>query len=365
MNYLQKVRLKNFRSIRKMDLELKRLNVMIGANGAGKSNFVGFFKMLEELSLQRLEEYAGLQSSSPGFFFYGNRNYGIDCDLSLSLNEQPVGYEFILKPNNEDQLVFTEEKIVYEEKSYSLGIGHRESHLYVDSGNKVRNKLSRQVGEMMKKWQVFQFHETSKMRSTHYIHDNLSLLGDGSNLAPYLLVIKGKYPNHYRKIIRTIQLIMPYFKDFELEPLRLNSDQNRLDWREAASNARFSAVNFSDGSLRFAALATLLLQPQEMMPALVLIDEPELGLHPMAVRLLAAMIKAASGSTQIILATQSKTLVDEFQPEDIVVLERQMDDETGYFCSNFRRLDAEALEKWLVDYRLGDIWDKDLFGGRP
>ncbi len=365
MNQLTKVRLKNFKSIRKMELPLTPLNVMIGANGAGKSNFVGFFKMLEAISTQRLEEYAGLQSSSPGFFFYGNRNYGIDCELGLSLNGQPVTYGFVLKPNNEDQLVFVEERIVYEDKNYSLGSGHHESHLYTDSGNKIRNKLSRQIGDLIRQWQVFQFHETSQMRGTHYIHDNLVLLGNGANLAPYLMVIKEKHPNHYRRIVRTIQLIMPYFRDFELEPLRLDSDRNRLDWREVASNARFSSVNFSDGSLRFAALATLLLQPMEMMPSLVLIDEPELGLHPMAVRLLASMIKAVAVSTQVILATQSKTLVDEFSPEDVVVLDRQMDDETGYFSSTFRRLDTAALEQWLHEYKLGDIWDKDLFGGRP
>jgi len=365
MKYLQKVRLKNFKSIRKIDLMLSPLNVMIGANGAGKSNFVGFFKMLEAVSRRQLEEYVGLQGTSPGFFFYGNRHYGIDCELNLCLGDRPVTYGFILKPNNENQLVFTEEKIVYGDKNYPLGIGHRESHLYVDSGNKIRNRLSRQVGDLIRRWQVFQFHETSQMRGSHYIHDNLVLLGNGANLAPYLMVIREKYPNHYRRIVRTIRLVMPYFRDFELEPLRLDSEQNRLDWREMASNARFSAINFSDGSLRFAALATLLLQPAEMMPALILIDEPELGLHPMAVRLLASMIKAACTHTQIILATQSKTLVDEFQPEDIVVLDRRMDEDTGYFCSEFRRLDSAELEQWLDNYRLGDIWDKDIFGGRP
>ena len=351
MEHLGKIRLKNFKSIRKLDLSLTPLNVMIGANGAGKSNFVGFFKMLEAISMQRLEEYVGLQSSSPGFFFYGNRTYGVDCELTLALKGQPMTYSFILKPNSDDQLVFTEEKVVHEDKSYSLGSGHRESRLYMDSGNKIRNKLSRQVGDLIRQWQVFQFHETSQIRGTHYIHDNLTLLGNGANLAPYLTVIKEKYPNHYRRIVRTIRLVIPYFRDFELEPLRLDGERNRLDWREMTSNARFSAVNFSDGSLRFAALATLLLQPYEMMPALILIDEPELGLHPMAVRLLAAMIKAACSRSQIILATQSKTLVDEFSPEDIVVLDRQLDEDTGYFCSSFRRLESTDLEQWLEEYR--------------
>ncbi len=364
MDYLKKIKLKNFKSIQQLDLVMTNLNVMIGANGAGKSNFVNFFKMLEAISGCRLQEYAGLQGTFPGFFFYGNNNYGIDCELHLELGGENIQYSFILKQNSDGGLVFVEEKIVQDGKNYQLGAGHLESHLYHDSGNKLRNKLCRRTGDLLKNWQVFQFHETSKMRPPHYIHDNLCLLGDGANLAPYLLVIKERSPQSYRRIVRTIQLIMPYFKDFELEPLRLNQEQNRLDWHEVSSNARFSSTYFSDGSLRFAALATLLMQPAEMQPRLILVDEPELGLHPAAVRMLGAMIKAASANSQIILATQSKTLVDEFTPEDVVVLERLVDDEQ-HFCSEFHRLDSKSLEKWLENYKLGDIWDKDLFGGRP
>lgn len=361
MNYLKKIEIQNFKSIHTLDLELGNLNVLIGANGAGKSNFVTFFKMLEAISTERLAEYAALENGAPGFFFYGNRDCGINAKLTMELDNKPVIYQFKLKPNIEDQLIFIEENIIVDDAIHSLGVGHRESRLKCENYDGVCCCIAK----LLSNWRIFQFHETSKMRGAHYIHNNLNLLSDSANLAPYLLLIKEKHPAKYRQIIRTIQRIMPYFGDFELSPLRLNSENNRLDWCELSSNLRFSSTQFSDGSLRFIALTTLLMQPKEMLPPLILIDEPELGLHPAAVRLLAAMIKSASEHAQIILATQSKTLVDEFQAEDIIVLERDIDDSASHFCSSFRRLEPKTLEQWLEDYRMGDIWDKDIIGGRP
>lgn len=361
MNYLKRIEVQNFKSIRALDLELGNLNILIGANGAGKSNFVTFFRMLEAISTERLTEYAGLESGAPGFFFYGNRDCGIDAKLTMELDDKPIVYQFKLKADIEEQLVFVEENVSIEGTVHSLGVGHRESRLNCENYGGVCCGIAK----LLSNWRIFQFHETSKMRGIHYIHNNLTLMTDSANLAPYLLVIKEKYPSSYRRIIRTIQRVMPYFGDFELEPMRLSSENNRLDWRELNTNLHFSSTHLSDGSLRFIALATLLMQPKEMLPQLILIDEPELGLHPAAVRLLASMIKAASEHAQIILATQSKVLVDEFQPEDIIVLEREIDDSAIHFCSRFRRLDSNNLERWLDDYRMGDIWDKDIIGGRP
>lgn len=361
MNYLKRIEIQNFKSIHTLNLELGNLNVLIGANGAGKSNFVTFFKMLEAISTGRLAEYAALESGAPGFFFYGNRDCGINAKLTMKLDDKPVLYQFKLKQSIDDQLIFVEENIVIDDVVHSLGVGHHESRLKCEN----YGGICCGIAKLLSNWRIFQFHETSKMRGSHYINNNLTLLSDSANLAPYLLIIKEKHPTKYRRIIRTIQRIMPYFGDFELSPLGLNGEKNRLDWCELSSNLRFSSSHFSDGSLRFIALTTLLMQPKEMLPPLILVDEPELGLHPAAVRLLAAMIKSASEHAQIILATQSKTLVDEFQAEDIIVLDREIDDSAIHFCSRFRRLDPKNLEQWFDDYLMGDIWDKDIIGGRP
>lgn len=132
-----------------------------------------------------------------------------------------------------------------------------------------------------------------------------------------------------------------------------------LRWREAGHDEDFNCHQLSDGSLRFIALATLLLQPESNLPAIVIIDEPELGLHPYAITLLASMIHHASQYRQVIVATQSPALLDHFQPDDVIVVERPGRE------TEFKRLEPAALAEWLEEYTLSELWDKNVFGGRP
>ena len=152
---------------------------------------------------------------------------------------------------------------------------------------------------------------------------------------------------------------MPFFVDFQLEPLRLNKDKIRLEWQHMGSDSYFDSSSFSDGTLRFIALVTLLLQPSSFRPSVIVMDEPELGLHPSAVTLLASLVKQASTSTQIILATQSSRLLDHFEPEDVLVADRVQG------ATEFTRLAKEELANWLNDYSLGELWEKNEIGGRP
>ena len=160
-------------------------------------------------------------------------------------------------------------------------------------------------------------------------------------------------------IRRTVRLTAPFLEDFILEPSALNEDKIRLEWRHRGSDAYFDASSLSDGTLRFIALATLLLQPKSRRPSVVLLDEPELGLHPHAIALLAALVKQVSVETQVVLATQSSLLLDHFGPEDVLVADR-VNGATG-----FTRLDGKELEEWLRDYSLGQLWEKNELGGRP
>lgn len=129
----------------------------------------------------------------------------------------------------------------------------------------------------------------------------------------------------------------------------------------SATDYRFNAYQFSDGSIRFIALATLLLQPVQTMPNVIILDEPELGLHPYAITQLAEMIKDASLHAQIIIATQSKDLVDHFDIDNIAVIE--MDEETQSTSAN--RLTEEEYRLWLNQYTVSELWDKNIIGGRP
>ena len=197
------------------------------------------------------------------------------------------------------------------------------------------------------------------MKTTADVNDNRYLRPDGSNLAAFLFLLGKKHGGSYAQILRTIQLAAPFLDDFALEPQALNEDTIRLEWRHSGSDAYFDASSLSDGTLRFIALTTLLLQPASLRPSVILLDEPELGLHPCAITLLASMLKQASVESQIIVATQSPVLLDHFDPDDVIVAER------ANGATTLRRLDGENLAAWLEEYSLGQLWEKNEIGGRP
>ena len=200
---------------------------------------------------------------------------------------------------------------------------------------------------------------TSPIKTHNDLHDNRFLRPDGANLAAFLYLLRERHASSYDLIRRTTQFVAPFFEDFHLEPLALNPDKIRLEWRHKRSDAYFDASSLSDGTLRFMALATLLLQPEALRPSVILVDEPELGLHPYAIALLAALVKQAAVKSRIILATQSPILLDHFDPEDVLVTDLEAGQTT------FRRLDSADLEAWLEDYSLGQLWEKNELGGRP
>ena len=218
------------------------------------------------------------------------------------------------------------------------------------------------LASRVERWRRYHFHDTgasSPMKRTADLHDNRQLRSDGSNLAAFLFLLRTKHERAYTRIRRTVRLAAPFLDDFALEPLELNEDKIRLEWRHAGSDAYFDASSLSDGSLRFIALATLLRQPASLRPSVILLDEPELGLHPYAITLLASLLKEASTESQIIAATQSPILLDHFDPEDVLVGDR------ADGATELRRLDGERLGVWLEDYSLGQLWEKNELGGRP
>ena len=163
-------------------------------------------------------------------------------------------------------------------------------------------------------------------------------------------------------IVNVIRSIAPFFDQFYLQPDEINSQQIFLRWREQGSEQLFNAHSLSDGTLRMICLTTLLLQPEP--PDTIIIDEPELGLHPFAIAKLAAMLKSASQKAQIIISTQSVTLLDHFEPSDVIVAER-VEEQNGRSETVFKRQSEESLSDWLQEYTLGQLWEKNVMGGRP
>ena len=361
---INRIEIENFKSIREMNLELKPINILIGANGAGKSNFIGFFKLLKNLYDRNLQNYVAEEAGADNVLYFGLKKSDF---LKGVIEFNDINrYGFVLKPNSESGLYFREEyNALYSNYVHSinpvawnksdLGNGHNESNLQNAGG-----KWYEDVKLYLSSFKVFHFHDTSKtakIKQTCNISDNQFLREDGANLAAYLFALQHTNPKDFKRIEMVIRSVAPYFERFDLKPDRINPDVIRLEWKEKGSDAYFNAKHLSDGTLRFIALTTLLLQPEA--PQVIIIDEPELGLHPFAINKLAGLIKKASVNTQIIISTQSVNLVDNFEPEDIITVDR----EDGQ--SVFHRQSSETLKDWLTDYSISDLWNKNVIGGRP
>lgn len=356
-NKLDKLTIRGFKSFESLeDFELDRLNVLIGANGAGKSNFVEFFRLLRAMVEERLQKYTIQNGPADGYFFNGVAyTRKIEADLIFGENR----YFFSLEPTAEGWFVISEEATQYIPlgKLRSIGGGTSESQLRKrkdDSGKYKGPGQNWYVWDSVSNWNLYHFHDTSMtagMRRGSGIEQTGKLDASGDNLAAFLLGLRDKHPAVYESIRKTVQRIAPYFDDFVLSVRSGKAeDQVRLTWRQKGKDYIFSPGHLSDGTIRFLCLTTALLQPSP--PSTIVVDEPELGLHPEALAILAGLLRSASTRMQIIAATQSPVLLSEFEPEQVITV-----DQVGG-ATQLARLDAEALQAWLEDFSLGELWLK-------
>lgn len=356
-NQLSRLVLHGYKSIAECDIELGKLNVLIGANGAGKSNFIGFFRLINSILDQHLQAAVGTSGGPDALLHYGRKKTE---ELSAELYFGDNGYKFKLKPTQDNRMMFSHESLWWSQHGdWRARSGHFET--YVEE-QKKKTRIYEYVVPPMRSWRLYHFHDTSHsamVKQVHGINDNEYLRDDARNLAAFLYRLKTHHETNYKRIVKSIQLVAPFFGDFHLRPTVGNKEKIQLEWTESGQDVPFTASALSDGTLRFICLTTVLLQPEEFMPAAILIDEPELGLHPFAIAVLGGLMKSASEKHQLIVSTQSVELVNEFDPDDLIVVDKQKG------ASTFRRPDSKALIEWLADYSLGELWKKNLLGGRP
>ncbi|OCB02196.1 chromosome segregation protein SMC [Acidithiobacillus ferrivorans] len=360
MSSVRSLTVTGYKSIRELrEFPLSDLNVLIGANGAGKSNFIGLFRLLNEMYEQQLQLFIQTQGGPDAMLHFGrSASDRLHAEFFFANN----GYKFDLVPTNDNRLIFDQEQswfggVYYPTSSATiLGRGHDESKL-----KEAKDKYSPYVRESVSNWRVYHFHDTSeraRVKQKHTANDNLRLKTDAGNLAAYLRMLREKHEPEYQRIVGTIRLVAPFFDDFvyrEGEP-----EFVELEWTQKGNpDTPFKAHMFSDGTLRFICLATLLLQPVALLPDTILIDEPELGLHPYAITVLVEIFKQVAEQRQLIVSTQSVELVNELTPEDVIVV----DQEDG--ASTFRRFTQDELSGWLEQYAMGELWKRNVLGGRP
>lgn len=349
---LNRIIIDGYKSIHHVDLELRPINILIGSNGVGKTNFISFFRLINIIYEQRLHNYT-MQNSAERLFYYGRKQ---TKELKGYLEFGDNAYGVTLQARNNGSLFIAEERSYYQSRP---NVVSNLDESYIKDSTTFRDIWLR---EYLQSYKIFHFHDTSKgapLRSSANINDNRFLKTDGSNLPAFLYMLQEKYPKTLKRIELTIRSVMPYFGNFALAPSLLDESQINLQWNDMENNEKyFDANDLSDGSIRFIALATLLQQP--VLPKVIIIDEPELGLHPTAIVKLAGMIKSvASRNCQVIISTQSVNLINNFDAEDIITVDRKDRQ------SSFNRLNNDTLQSWLNDYSLGELWTKSIINGQP
>jgi predicted ATPase len=366
-NALDYITIQGFKSIASVEkLPLNPINVIIGPNGSGKSNFIGVFAFLHAIREGRLRDYVTAAGGAEKVLHFGSKTTKV-IRLHFSFENEVNQFEVTLSPTDDDGLYPSSETVMYWDKArykkpYDTFLSARDQGREAGISSPKLERIARWVSERLGSWRIYHLHDTSSsspMRKTAKVHDNRFLHPDGANLSAFLYYLRKKHESSYNLIVRAVQRVVPFFDDFLLEPLRLKPDDIKLEWRHKRSDQYFDASSLSDGTLRFITLATLFLQPQEYRPSVILVDEPELGLHPYAIEMLAALVRQASVTTQVIASTQSSLLLDHFKPEDVLVANR-VDGGT-----QLTRLESPQLTKWLEDYSLGQLWEKNELGGRP
>ena len=361
---LTEISVEGFKSLKKINLHLNSANMLVGVNGAGKSNLLEFFEMISYMMSGNLRGYVGIKGGGDDLLFNGAKHTrSMSAQLSFTSNTGKNEYAFRLSHTENNALVFSEEQYRFTPEGkpahqwHNLGIGHAEAEII----NPAHYKSAHITKRMMQNCSVYQFHDTSKespLKVGWDAEDVRYLKDHGGNLPSVLWDLKKNYCDNYNEIVRHIQELLPVFKDFDPDVLY---GKARLRWKSRSDTDKtFGAHLTSDGTLRLMALVTLLCMPPDRQPDVILLDEPELGLHPEAIALVAALIKRAETEKQIIVATQSPLLLNEFSIDDIIVTEMSRDGGT-----EFRRLKSDDFMRWLDEFKAGDLWQKNLIGGNP
>jgi len=351
--------IKGFKSIESQSITFGKINVLIGANGAGKSNLFSFFRMLASMASGNLQEYIRRAGGADDLLYYGSRvTRQIESTLIFDTDIGAVTHHFRMGYAGHNTLFFEDEKF-----SADSDIENRQS--VSDREESALAELppisgsAEAVKKIIERCRTFQFHDTSetaRVRQHGYIYDNQYLKSNAENLAAYLYMLRETAHPYYSRIVLTIRQVMPFFHDFVLSPEKLNENKIILNWKEKSSDMVFGPHQLPDGGLRIMAIVTLFLQPEHELPKIILIDEPEIGLHPYAIETLASLTRHAAPHSQMIIATQSTELLDYFEPDEIILAERP-DKKTL-----FRRCGNEEFKDWLKEYSVSELWKKNVLG---
>lgn len=282
------IEINGYKSIKSERIDLKKINVLIGANGGGKSNLLSFFYLLKRLYEKNLNLHVALNGGVEKILHNGpkvTKEISFKLKFGKGINDYSAT---IMRAGN--RVLFKNEQLIDGDTIKEVGNLHMESNL-----KNTDNCEAKFIGNYLEGLRVYHFNDTSDnsallVNSSHVENDVFFLYKDGSNLASFLYNIRENNSRSYNFIVDTIQSVAPYFSDFYFPP---NEGSYRtLSWKDRFSDSIYGTTDLSDGTLRFIALTTLFMQPK--LPDIIIVDEIELGLHPYAITVIADMIKSVS-----------------------------------------------------------------------
>lgn len=363
---IKSITIKGWKSIRDLTIPLTKLNVLIGSNGVGKSNFIEVFAFIRAIYEQDLQGYILRKGGADRLLYFGKKTtQTIIVSLDFTYPDAPAEpintYEVVLGVAQDELYIKKTETTFYNQAGAYPNIQERNVR-----ESSIQERLYGQlfwINQYLQQYAIYHFHDTSDtspIKGLQAVDDHRQLRSDGGNVAAFLYHLQQQHPRYFKRIQKTIQSIAPFFQRFRLQPHAANQQQIKLEWQEKGNyEGYFDAYSLSDGTLRFICLVTLLLQPTP--PEIIIIDEPELGLHPLAIEVLAELLQrlGEDDRTQVIISTQSTDLVNCMEPEHIMVADREQQQTV------IKRLHEQELEAWLGTYSLGEIWQKNIIGGQP
>ena len=372
-NQIESLHVKGFRSLADVEInEMPRAAVLIGANGSGKSNLVRFFEMMNwMIGARRLDEFIQRRGGADDQLFGGTKTSPrMEAELAIRTESGRNNYRFALGHAHPDRFMFMDEAFRFTRDGLGsdapwqpIGSGHTEAKIVNAAQSVASVEIDKEMAgvlvHLLRRCVVYQFHDTSydsSLKKKWESEDNNDLRSDGGNLAAVLLRLEQMNFDRFEAICDSIRRVLPIFDRFWIKE---EYGKVLLRWKAKGMDKTIGAHLTSDGSLRLFALATLLNLPPEMLPDVLILDGPELGLHPDAVALVGDMIKVLAEDRQVIVATQSPLLVDQFALDEILVLELRDRRTEIHRCNEIEYRD------WLKEYTTGELWQKNVIGGCP
>lgn len=364
MLILKSFKVVNFKNFKEINLEqLNNLTTLIGSNGVGKSNFLSIIDFISSAFHDGIEVYF----SNKGIKFQDCiHQWNLENKISIVLRfedkstREDYSYQFTLEYDIKSGFNIIDEQFSnnndgthreYENQGLT-SLNLKNSFDLSEPEQRVKNFLSQVVG--------YSFYNTSLFNSSlQFVNksNNVYLLPNGENMSSLLYLLKSKYPVSYKRITDVLKLVIKPFEDFYF----IEEGHNTvLKFKMQGLNYPVSIKSLSDGTIRFIILSLLLNLPINLRPNLVLLEEPEVALHPVAVNILGDLIESYSADSQIMIATQSPYLLDRLSISSIYILSINNKNET-----EVQHIDKEKLKDWLKKYSLSEIWLMSIFGGGP